>query len=106
MRKRKVTPAPSSEAQLLIDVPEAARRMSVGGTTIYALIKKGELPVIKVESATRLEVAAIQKWIEEHRQVHGQPVPAPFTNVESKTETTPRARKQRTPRQQQVAQAS
>jgi excisionase family DNA binding protein len=72
MRKRKeATPAPipidPSQLQL-IDVPTTARLLSVGCTSVYALIKKGELPKVKVNNSTRIPLVSIQQWIEKQQQ--------------------------------------
>ncbi len=72
MRKRRVTSPPvtldPSQVQLLA-IPEVARLMSVGRTKVYALIKSRELEAVKIGSATRVPLVALQRWIETHKQV-------------------------------------
>jgi excisionase family DNA binding protein len=72
MRKRKETtlvPAPIDPSQLqLLDVPATARLLSVGRTSVYALIKKGDLPAVKVNSSTRIPLVSIQQLIEKQQQ--------------------------------------
>lgn len=55
------------DAPLLIDVNEAARRLSVGRTTIFQLIASGELETIKVGRLRRVPVAALETYVEAQR---------------------------------------
>jgi excisionase family DNA binding protein len=72
MRKRKITtpdPASIDPSRLqLLDVPATARLLSVGRTSIYALIKKGDLPAVKVNSSIRIPLVSIQALIEKQQQ--------------------------------------
>jgi excisionase family DNA binding protein len=69
MRKRKTTPATTpvdpSQVQLL-DIPEVARRLSIGRTTVYSLINQGGLPTVKIGSATRIPLVSLRDWIEKN----------------------------------------
>ncbi len=67
MRKRKATSvAPvvdPAEVQLL-DVPEVAKRLSIGRTKVYSLIKVGDLPTVKIGSSTRIPLVELRDWIQ------------------------------------------
>ena len=52
--------------RLLLRVPEVAKALGLGRSTIYELIAKGELPVVRVGRAIRVSAAAVQKWVTEH----------------------------------------
>ncbi len=73
MRKRQTpvleAPALVQPAQLqLLAIPEVARILCIGRTKVYSLIKTDGLPTVKVGSATRVSVVALQRWIEQHER--------------------------------------
>ncbi len=50
-------------AETFLTVKEVARRLAVGRTTVYELIAKRELVVIKIGRATRIPESALERWI-------------------------------------------
>ncbi len=72
MRKRQTaptTPAPVQPSDLqLVDIPQAAKILSIGRTSIYSLINSGDLKAIKIKSSTRISLAAIQALIQNSQQ--------------------------------------
>ena len=74
MRKRQTTPiaTPIDVSQLqLLAVPEVAKLLSIGRTSVYDLINAKELQTVKVGSSGRVRVPAIslQEYIERQKQV-------------------------------------
>ena len=69
MRKRLQTVAQADPSSLqLIDIPEVAKRLSIGRTKVYELIKRDGLPSVKLGNATRVSLTSLQKWIEQREQ--------------------------------------
>ncbi|HYU74557.1 MAG TPA: helix-turn-helix domain-containing protein [Ktedonobacteraceae bacterium] len=72
MRKRNgstSTPAQPVAPIQLLTIPEVARRLSIGRTKVYGLIKNDGLPAVTVGSAMRIAEPSLQKWIQEHERV-------------------------------------
>lgn len=55
------------EERLLIDPREAAKRLSLGRTTVYELLQRGELESISVGRARRIPMDAIEEWLRAKR---------------------------------------
>jgi excisionase family DNA binding protein len=58
----------SEIAPVLLTVAEAGRALAVGRTTIYELIRNGELEVIRIGRSTRIPVDAIAAFVERQRR--------------------------------------
>ena len=54
----------TDQEQLLLRVPEAAARLGVGRSTIYVLLGRKELPVIRIGAAVRIPRAALDAWVQ------------------------------------------
>jgi excisionase family DNA binding protein len=50
---------------VLVTPEEAARRLSLGRTTVYGLIASGALSTIRVGRSRRVPVAALQRFVEQ-----------------------------------------
>jgi excisionase family DNA binding protein len=53
-----------NDDRLLLRLPEVAARLGLGRTTVYDLVQRGELPVVRVGRAIRVPVGALQRWVE------------------------------------------
>ena len=56
-------PEPTAPEPLLLTVVEAARLLSVGRTTIYELIERGELRTVHIGRASRVPVTAVNDYV-------------------------------------------
>lgn len=56
--------APDPAPELLVAVPEAARRLGIGRTTCYAEIAAGRLPSVKVGRRRLVPVAALDAYVD------------------------------------------
>ncbi len=50
--------------QLAVRVPEAARLLDIGRSKCYDLIRRGELPAIRVGKSLRVPLVALTAWVE------------------------------------------
>ncbi len=53
----------SASEQLLLTVEEAARQLGIGRTFAWQLVRKGELPVIRLGRCVRVPRRALEAWI-------------------------------------------
>jgi excisionase family DNA binding protein len=51
---------------LLARPEEAAELLGVGRSTIYELMREGELPVVHIGCAARIPVEELRQWVEAH----------------------------------------
>jgi excisionase family DNA binding protein len=57
------TPSPLGR-RLAVRVPEAARLLDIGRSKCYDLVRRGELPAIRVGKTVRIPLGALQEWVE------------------------------------------
>jgi excisionase family DNA binding protein len=62
--------------QLLMPVQDAARLLGIGVTKVYDLMRRRELPFVKIGRSTRIELAAIQDLIDRERRGTKPRIPA------------------------------
>lgn len=57
--------------QLLLTIPQAAKRLGISRAMVYSLIarRKGP-PIVRLGRAVRVPVASLRKWVEELEQKH------------------------------------
>lgn len=56
-------PAVTNDPQaILLRYPEAAARLSLSRWTLYDLVKKGDLPVVKIGRSRRISVEALTEF--------------------------------------------
>jgi len=46
-----------------VKIPDAVRMIGCGKTVVYDMLKRGDLPFVKVRSDRKIPVAAIEKYI-------------------------------------------
>lgn len=63
-------------APLLVTVHEAARRLSIGRSTIYELIKEGELETIHIGRSCRITVDTLDAFVARLREASSSRRPA------------------------------
>ena len=51
------------EKRLAVKIPTAASMVEAGRSTGYALVARGEWPVIRVGGERRVPVAALEAWV-------------------------------------------
>ena len=61
---------------LLLQVEEAAKLLGIGVTKVYDLMRRRELPFVKIGRLTRIELAAIQDFIDRERRGTKPRIPA------------------------------
>lgn len=64
-------PAFQPSPPLLLRIDETARLLSVARTTVYGMINRGELPVVKCGTARRIPLDAVRAWIATHTEKVG-----------------------------------
>lgn len=57
----------SGVPMLLLTVPEAARALSIGRTTLYELIADHAIEVVHIRRSIRIPVDALRRFVEERR---------------------------------------
>jgi excisionase family DNA binding protein len=57
-------PAPGTKEPLLLTIVQAAAALSVGRSTVYEMIARGELDVVHLGRAVRVPVRAVEELVE------------------------------------------
>jgi excisionase family DNA binding protein len=52
----------------LMTVRAAAKWLSLGESTVYALVASGELPSISIGRAKRLDIQDLERWLESRKR--------------------------------------
>jgi excisionase family DNA binding protein len=48
---------------MLYPVPEAAAQLGIGRSTLYELVRKGELDVVRIGSRTLIPASSLERYI-------------------------------------------
>lgn len=56
---------------IALRIPEACRYLGIGRSTLYVLISKGEVEVIKLGSSTLVLTASLRRLVERLRDIAG-----------------------------------
>ncbi len=51
--------------RLLLTIEEAAEALDVSRTTLYVLLRAGEIPVVRIGRAVRVPLAALERYVEQ-----------------------------------------
>jgi excisionase family DNA binding protein len=54
--------------QLLLTIPDAARRLGIGRSTLYELIAAGAIETVRIGRARRIPVTALAAFVESLRR--------------------------------------
>lgn len=57
--------------RLLLNLVEAAETLSMSRASLYRLIRRGEIPVIKIGGMTRIEMAELEQYVRRLRHESG-----------------------------------
>ncbi len=71
VERRLPPPAPVASAKLrplLVPATEAARLLGIGRTTLYELVKSGDLTPIHVRRCVRFSMYEIERFVESRRR--------------------------------------
>jgi excisionase family DNA binding protein len=68
-----MSPSESSTARLLLTVEEAAKRLGVGRTLMYTLVKDGEVESVQIGRLRRIPADALFRYLEQLRAALPQP---------------------------------
>jgi len=70
MKKRQVQPSALDPLHLqLLAVPDVARLLCVGRTTVYALMNAREIETVKIGTARRVPALSLWQYIERQKKV-------------------------------------
>jgi excisionase family DNA binding protein len=58
----------SAEQPLLLTVPGAARLLSVSRDYVYSLMRRGDLPSVKIGRTRRIKRADVEAWLDRQFQ--------------------------------------
>ena len=78
---------PTSEP-LLLTPEEAAQVLRIGRTTLYALIKDGNLRPVHIGRSCRVSRAELERYVDRR----GAPAPAPMSRLDRRRRTTSEVR--------------
>lgn len=59
------TAHPSDVPRLLLRVEEAAEALGVSRTTLYVLLRAGEIPVVRIGRSVRVPLTALERYVEQ-----------------------------------------
>lgn len=68
-----MSPRESGTARLLLTVEEAAKRLGVGRTLMYTLVKDGEVESVQIGRLRRIPADALPRYLEQLRAALPQP---------------------------------
>jgi excisionase family DNA binding protein len=73
------------EDRILLRMAEAATVLGLGRSTVYQLVRQGELPFVKVGRAIRIPAQALDTWVDGKTSVYKSSVPPWDTDAPSES---------------------
>jgi excisionase family DNA binding protein len=55
--------APTTDQELLLRIDAAAQRLAISRATLYRMIQRGELGTVRIGTAVRVPVSALERWL-------------------------------------------
>ena len=55
--------ASGSDTELLLRIDAAADRLAVSRATLYRMVRRGEIPTVRIGTAVRVPVSALERWL-------------------------------------------
>jgi excisionase family DNA binding protein len=52
-----------SDQELLLRIDVAAERLAISRATLYRMVQRGELQTVRIGSAVRVPVSALERWL-------------------------------------------
>ena len=59
------------DQELLLRIDVAAERLAVSRATLYRMVQRGELPTVRIGTAVRVPVQAIERWLADRMASQG-----------------------------------
>ena len=63
--------------RLLLTPREAAQVLRIGRTTVYALMKSGELRPVQIGRSCRISLAEVERYVHRLQDLSSRPQPSP-----------------------------
>jgi excisionase family DNA binding protein len=63
--------APRSDQELLLRPDVAAERQAFSRATLHRTVQRGELPTVRIGSAVRVPLSALDRWLADHMASQG-----------------------------------
>jgi excisionase family DNA binding protein len=57
----------------LLTVEQTAQKMNIGRTTVYGLLRDGELPRVRIGHLVRIPASAVREWIDRQTEETKRP---------------------------------
>jgi len=77
--------APAGPVRLLLTVEEAADRLGIGRTLMYALVKEGDVESVRIGRLRRIPAEALSAYLNRLRNGSGQMIPQQREQEDSAT---------------------
>ena len=66
-RRREATTTEDESERLMLTIPEVARRLSIGRSTVYVLTDAGGLELVHIRGCARIPAASVDDYVKRLR---------------------------------------